>query len=78
MPGRKYQGSFHCEFCSSVFETEWAKIGHSTIEHGDLNAIITTIQIDNESGGRLTNLSQWEIDSILQSGQHENIFGDIY
>ena len=77
MPGRKNQGSFYCEFCSSVFETEWAKIGHSTTEHGDLNAIITTIQIDIENGGRLHNLTQWEIESVLQFGQHENLFDGI-
>ena len=77
MPKRKNQGSFNCEFCSSVFENEWAKISHSTIEHSDLNAIVTTIQIDKENGGRLHNLTQWEIDSVLQSGQHENLFADI-
>ena len=45
MPRRKNNGSLNnCEFCSSVFDTEWAKIGHLTSEHSDLNAIVTTIQ----------------------------------
>ena len=45
MPRRKNNGSLNnCEFCSSVFETEWAKIGHLTNEHSDLNAIVTTMQ----------------------------------
>ena len=73
MPRRK----FYCEFCSSVFDTEWAKIGHSTTEHSDLNAIVTTIQTDIENGGRLTNLTQWEINEILQFDQSENHFADI-
>ena len=45
MPRRKNNGSLNnCEFCSSVFDTEWAKIGHLTSEHSDLNAIVTTMQ----------------------------------
>ena len=45
MPRRKNNGSLNnCEFCSSVFDTEWAKIGHLTNEHSDLNAIVTTMQ----------------------------------
>ena len=40
----KRYGQHNCEFCSSVFDTEWAKIGHLTSEHSDLNAIVTTIQ----------------------------------
>ena len=73
MPRRK----FNCEFCSSVFDTEWAKIGHSTTEHSDLNAIVTTIRTDIENGGRLTDLTQREIDAILRSDQSENNFAGI-
>ena len=73
MPRRK----FNCEFCSSVFDTEWAKIGHSTTAHSDLNAIVTTIETDIENGGRLTDLTQREIDAILRFDQDENHFADI-
>lgn len=48
-----------CEFCSESFPTEWAKIGHSSMQHMDLNDIISLIQIDQANDGALTDLTQY-------------------
>ena len=45
--------------CSSVFDTEWAKIAHSTTQHSDLNAAFTSIQSDMQNGGSLVDLTQF-------------------
>ena len=61
MPKRKSEKSekFFCEFCSSVFDTEWSKIAHSTTQHSDLNAIVTSMQSEMENGGTLVDLTQF-------------------
>ena len=58
MPKRKRSETFSCEFCSAVFSTEWSKIAHSTSQHSDLNAIVTSMQADMENGGILVDLTQ--------------------
>ena len=59
MPKRKKNNEkFFCEFCSSVFDTEWAMIAHSTSQHSDLNAIFNSIQADIASGGILLDVTQ--------------------
>ena len=57
MPRRKSR--WPCEFCSEIFPTEWAKIGHSSNQHMDLNDIISLIQIDQTNDGALTDLTQY-------------------
>ena len=59
MPKRKQSDEFLCEFCSSVFSTEWSKIAHSTSQHSDLNGIVTSIQVDMNSGDILVDLTQF-------------------
>ena len=59
MPKRKQSDEFLCEFCSSVFTTEWSKIAHSTSQHSDLNAIVTSIQVDIDNGGMLVDVTQF-------------------
>ena len=58
MPKRKRSETFSCEFCSAVFSTEWSKIAHSTSQHSDLNAILTSMQTDIENGGILVDVTQ--------------------
>ena len=59
MPKRKQPEIFFCEFCSAVFSTEWSKIAHSTSQHGDLNAIVTSIQADIDNDGALIDVTQF-------------------
>ena len=51
--------NFLCEFCSAVFSTEWSKIAHSTSQHSDLNAIVTSIQADMDNEHFLEDVTQF-------------------
>ena len=57
MPNRWQTWS--CEFCSEIFSSEWAKISHSSIEHSDLNNIVSLIQADESNNGPLTDSLQY-------------------